>query len=99
MLLPNGIILETKGLFQTDDRKKMKLIKAAYPDLDIRLIFSNANAKIAKQSKTTYAKWAEDAGFKCAHRDCPKEWLSEKPNLASLKAIKEVGIPCQKSKG
>lgn len=90
--LPNGIILETKGLFQTDDRKKMKLIKEQHPGLDIRFIFSNANAKIAKQSKTTYAKWAETNGFKWAHRDCPREWLTEPKNTSSLLALDKVAI-------
>lgn len=73
----HGMIIETKGLFQTDDRKKMTLVKAQHPELDIRLLFSNANAKIAKGSKTTYAKWAEDHGFPWAHRRVPQEWLAE----------------------
>lgn len=92
LLLPNGIIIETKGLFQSDDRKKMKLIKEQFPDLDIRFIFSNANAKIAKQSKTTYSKWAETNGFPWAHRDVPKEWLTEKPNARSLGSLNTVAI-------
>lgn len=95
LLLPNGIIIETKGLFQSDDRKKMKLIKEQHPDLDIRFIFSNANAKIAKQSKTTYAKWADTNGFPWAHRDCPKTWLEEPNNQRSLSALKESAI-CKK---
>lgn len=94
-MLPNGIIIETKGLFQTDDRKKHRLIKAQYPDLDIRFIFSNANAKIAKKSKTTYAKWAEDCGFKWAHRDLPQAWLTEPANLKSIKAAKEALVACR----
>lgn len=92
LLLPNGIIIETKGLFQTDDRKKMKLVKEQHPKLDIRFIFSNANAKIAKQSKTTYAKWADTNGFPWAHRNLPKEWLTEPANLTSLRALKQVAV-------
>lgn len=86
--LDNGIIVETKGLFQTQDRQKMKLIRAQYPDLDIRFVFSNAKAKIAKQSKTTYAKWAEDNGFGWAHRDIPEEWLTEPPEVRRVAAMK-----------
>src|ERR1051326_3234886 len=39
-VLPNGIIVEGKGIFEADDREKMLLIKDQYPDLDIRLVFS-----------------------------------------------------------
>lgn len=75
--LPNGIILESKGLFTTEDRQKMKLVKEQHPDLDIRFVFSNANARIAKRSPTTYAKWATTNGFPWAHKTIPPEWLQE----------------------
>lgn len=71
------IIIETKGLFTTEDRQKMKLVKEQHPDLDIRFVFSNANARIAKRSPTTYAKWAESNGFPWAHKTIPLEWLKE----------------------
>jgi hypothetical protein len=75
---PKGvIILESKGLFTTEDRQKMKLVKEQHPDLDIRFVFSNANARIAKRSPTTYAKWADTNGFPWAHRTIPPEWLKE----------------------
>jgi hypothetical protein len=75
--LPNGIIIETKGLFTTEDRKKMRLVKKQHPDLDIRFVFSNAKAKIAKRSPTSYAKWADTNGFPWAHKEIPAEWLKE----------------------
>lgn len=90
-ILPNGIVIETKGLFQTDDRQKHKLIKALYPDLDIRLVYSNANARIAKGSPTTYATWATAAGIPWAHRVIPPAWLKEAPNRASLAVLRELG--------
>lgn len=77
VLLPSQIIIETKGIFDTADRKKMRLIKQQHPKLDIRLVFSNASARIAKKSKTTYAQWAETNGYKWAHRHVPEEWVKE----------------------
>lgn len=85
--LPNGIIIETKGRFVTADRQKHLLVKAAHPDLDIRFIFSNPNARISKTSKTTYAMWCEKHDFKYAKAatkaqlrkgvsSIPKEWLN-----------------------
>lgn len=92
-VLKNGIVVETKGLFQTHDRQKMKHIKAQYPDLDIRFVFSNANARIAKKSSTTYAMWAEANGFGWAHRDIPLAWLNEPPGVKRIKAMKEALKP------
>lgn len=77
--LPNGIFIETKGRFVSDDRKKHKLIKEQHPHLDIRFVFSNAKAVIRKGSKTTYADWCEKYGFKYATKFIPQEWIDEHP--------------------
>ncbi len=75
--LPNGIFVETKGRFVTADRKKHLLIKEQHPDLDIRFVFQNANNKISKKSKTTYADWCVKHGFLFAEKEIPEEWLSQ----------------------
>jgi hypothetical protein len=75
--LPNGIIIETKGRFTPDDRKKHLLIKEQYPDLDIRFVFSNSNNKIRKGSKTSYADWCSKNGFLYTDKLIPEEWLEE----------------------
>lgn len=75
-VLPNGIIVETKGRFLTADRQKHLLVKAQHPDLDIRFLFSNSRQRISKQSKTTYADWCEKHGFLYADgSEIPEEWL------------------------
>ena len=73
--LPNGIFVETKGRFLTDDRKKHLLIKAQNPNLDIRFLFQNSKTKISKASKTTYADWCIKHGFIFADKNIPKEWI------------------------
>lgn len=76
-LLPNGIYLEVKGHLTEEDRRKMKAVKSAHPDLDIRFVFQSPYNKIYKGSKTTYAKWAEKNGFKWApSHSIPIEWLT-----------------------
>lgn len=75
--LPNGIIIETKGQFKTDDRQKHLLIKEQYPELDIRFVFSRSKTPISKGSKTTYAMWCQKHGFKYADKLIPAEWLTE----------------------
>ena len=76
--LPNGIIIETKGYFEPDDRSKHLLIKQQLPHLDIRFVFSRSASPIRKGSKTTYAMWCEKHGFLYADRMIPEAWLKEK---------------------
>lgn len=78
-ILDNGIIIETKGRWLLDDRKKHLLIRKQHPNLDIRILFQNANAKISKGSKTSYANFCEKHGIPYAHREIPEAWLKEKP--------------------
>lgn len=75
--LPNGIIIETKGRFLTEDRQKHLLVKAQHPHLDIRFVFSNSRAKINKRSTTTYADWCLKNGFLFADKTAPAAWLKE----------------------
>ena len=80
-VLPNGIIIESKGRFTSADRKKHLLIKASCPELDIRFVFNNPNTKIGKKSKTSYGMWCEKHGFLYhkhhKNNPVPKEWLDE----------------------
>ena len=74
-VLPNGVIIEGKGRFLTEDRMKHLLIRDQHPHLDIRFVFSNSRTRISKTSTTTYANWCESKGFKYADKVIPKEWL------------------------
>ena len=75
--LPNGIIVETKGRFLTDDRMKHLYIKKQHPHLDIRFIFTNSKTKIYKGSPTSYGDWCTKNGFKYADKHVPEEWLND----------------------
>lgn len=89
-VLPNGIIIETKGRFVVEDRKKHVLIKAQYPGLDIRFVFSNSKAKLRKGSQTTYADWCSKNGFTFADKLIPQDWLDESVRRTSIKIIKSI---------
>ena len=77
-ILPNGIIIEAKGVLSQPDRVKMLLVKDQHPQLDIRFVFQRAANKINKKSKTTYSMWAEKHGFPWAEALIPVRWLKEK---------------------
>lgn len=79
------IIVETKGIWDSDDRKKHALIRQQYPDLDIRFVFTRSKAKIRKGSQTSYADICEGRGrghlkgvtWKYADKLIPLEWFLE----------------------
>ena len=76
-ILPNGVIIESKGRFVLDDRKKHLKVREQNPDLDIRFVFSNSRNKIRKGSKTTYAMWCEKNNFLYADKRIPDEWINK----------------------
>jgi|TARA_R110000744_G_scaffold254391_2_gene369940 hypothetical protein len=76
--LPNGILVETKGRWVLEDRKKHLLIKIQHPKLDIRLVFQNSKGKIRKGSKTTYADFCNKNDIIWADKSIPKAWYNEK---------------------
>ena len=90
-ILPNGIIIEAKGLWTVEDRKKHLLIREQHPHLDIRLVFMCASNKIRKGSDTTYAHWCDKKGIKYANQSIPKSWLSQQPINHAVSA--EVQTP------
>ncbi len=94
-VLESGVIIETKGRFVSEDRKKMKLIKEQHPNLDIRFLFSNANTRISKKSSTSYGMWCEKFGFKYATKTIPEDWLNEPADLNKIAAIRKFK-KCQK---
>lgn len=89
-VLPNGIIVETKGRFEVDDRQKHLLIKQQHPDVDIRFVFTRSKAPIRKGSKTTYADWCLKNGFQFADKAVPQAWLDEPTDPAKHAAIEQA---------
>ncbi len=78
-ILPNGIIIEAKGYFGSEDRSKHLQIKEQRPDLDIRFVFQNPNQKLYKGSKTRVRDWCEKHGFRWANKTIPFSWTQEEP--------------------
>ena len=75
--LPNGILIETKGRWVLEDRKKHLLIKKQHPELDIRMVFMRPNNRLNKNSRTTYAQWCDKNNIKWANKYVPDEWIRE----------------------
>ena len=76
-VLSNGLIIETKGRFVANDRRKHKEIAKQFPELDIRFVFQNSRAKLYKGAKSSYADWCKKYGFQYAEKTIPDDWLKE----------------------
>ncbi len=59
----NKRIVESKGLFDAADRRKILAVKAQHPDWTVEIWFTNPNKTISKTSKTTYADWCRKNGI------------------------------------
>lgn len=72
-----SIVIETKGRWVLEDRQKMLLLIEQHPEIDFRMLFYNANQKIKKGSKTSYADWCDKHGIKWANKEIPQEWIAD----------------------
>ena len=71
------LYIETKGRWVKVDREKMDFVFQQHPDIDIRFVFQNPNAKLYKGSKTTYAQYCDKKGWLWSKKEIPSEWLDE----------------------
>ena len=49
--LVNGVMLETKGYWDSEDRRKIKAVMRDNPDIDLRMVFQAPFNKISKNPK------------------------------------------------
>lgn len=101
-ILKNGIVVETKGRFEIEDRKKHVLLKKQHPDIDIRFVFSRSASPLRKGAKSTYADWCLKNGFKFADAPTaaqrkrghtqiiPQAWIDEPPDPVRIAAIEKA---------
>jgi len=78
-ILPNGVILECKGYWDSEDRRKIKSVKEQNPDIDLRMVFQSPYNTITKKSKTTYAQWCDKNGIPwTSFKNIPLKWLIQR---------------------
>lgn len=68
--------VETKGVWDVNDRQKHLLLKDQHPDLDIRLCFLK-DGRLYKGSPTRYSAYCEKHGLRYALKHIPEDWLKE----------------------
>ena len=71
----DNFIVETKGYFSKEDRRKHLIIKKTRPELDIRFCFQNSKTKLSKaKNSISYAKWCTRHGFQYCDKTIPDDW-------------------------
>jgi hypothetical protein len=93
-VLPNGIIVEVKGRFTLEDRKKHMFLKETHPDLDVRFVFDNPKKKLNKGGKSTYADWCLKNGFQftsLAEVSVVEKWYNERGRSISSGSRTDTG--------
>jgi ribosomal protein S26 len=72
-----SIIVEVKGRFTAQDRKKHISVRELNPDVDIRILFQR-DQKIGKNSTTKYSTWCDKKGIVYAFGETvPEEWIQD----------------------
>ena len=76
---PSGekMYVETKGRWVKADRLKFDWVFDQHPNIDIRFVFQNPNAKLYKGGKTSYAQYCDKKSWLWAKKEIPKSWLDE----------------------
>ena len=62
LVLDNGIVIEIKGKFTAEMRKKMIAVRDCNPHLDVRMLFQSDNWLTRKKFQR-YSDWCEKQGF------------------------------------
>jgi len=85
LVMPNGLVVELKGLLTVEDRRKLISVKQQYPEVNIALLFQNCDTRLTPRAKTTYAEWAIKNGFMFANGvRIPEPWLNPRIKPDSL---------------
>ena len=50
-VLVNGVMLETKGYWDSEDRRKIKAVMRDNPDIDLRMVFQARSIRSARNPK------------------------------------------------
>jgi hypothetical protein len=72
------LVIEAKGRWTADDRKKICYVTEQNPKLDLRMLFERDNTLSKSPNSKHYSEWCDRKGIKWAvGRSIPQEWMDE----------------------
>ena len=83
-LLPNGVYLECKRYWETEDRRKVKAVKQQHPDIDLRMVFRHYITRLVRRVRLLTHNGAisiiyHGQVFMTYHSDGSSEFLRHDP--------------------
>ena len=85
LTFPGGvkIYVEIKGYLRYEDQVKMRAVKNANPDLDIRFVFPE-NGRLGGATKMSVGQWCEKYGFPYTMTGkIPPQWMKQSQSQSS----------------
>jgi hypothetical protein len=72
------LVVEAKGRWTAQDRKKICYVTEQHPNLDLRMLFERDNTLSKSPNSKHYTEWCDKKGIRYAvGRKIPEEWLNE----------------------
>ncbi len=93
LTFPGGkkLYIEIKGFLRYEDQRKMRAVKNANPDADIRFIFTD-RSRLGGATKMTLEQWCDKYGFPYTREGkVPKKWMSN--STSSPSSVKSASKP------
>lgn len=78
--------LETKGEFTSSQRSNLLSFREQHPDIKIIMVFAQANNKLNRKSKMTYAEWCNRHEIEFYNLDA--EYISQKKEYRFTEGFK-----------
>ena len=81
LILPNGVVIEIKGHFPPEDRRKMLAVIRSNPQLDVRMVFQDP---YRSPRGLCPGEWCDRHGIRWADRAIPRQWFTDPPSPVAL---------------
>jgi hypothetical protein len=72
-VLPNGIVIEAKGYFRLENKKKYRQVKKWFPELDLRIVFQEPTGIKAGEN----GAWCRKYRIPFASCRIPEAWFTD----------------------
>lgn len=76
-MIAGKMVIEVKGFFDVEDRRKLREVKAHHPEIDFRIVFDNPYTFLSKQDRDAFKRWLEkEHGRKRGGPEYIAQWKS-----------------------
>ena len=89
-VLPTGLVVEGKGIFRNNDKKKLLAIQSL--GIDVKVLLQKANVRVPS-ARHTHEEWLEKNHFTYAVGTLiPPHWYTCPKNATNLEILQRLGL-------